>query len=144
VPPLRERRDDIPLLANGLLGRIAERLQTPEPRLADTTPDRLMAYDWPGNVRELENVLTQAVLRARTGVVTPDLLAFGSSPAQPVENAADAGYLLRPLDDVEEEHIQRVLDHTGGHKGRTCEILRISRPALDRKIAKYGLRVPGR
>jgi DNA-binding NtrC family response regulator len=144
VPPLRERRDDIPLLANGLLSRIAGRLHRPELRLAEATLDRLMAYDWPGNVRELENVLTQAALRARTGIVTPDLPVFGSSPAQTAETAADGAYLLRPLEEVEAEHIQRVLDRTAGHKGHACEILRISRPALDRKIAKYGLRVPGR
>jgi DNA-binding NtrC family response regulator len=51
---------------------------------------------------------------------------------------------LQTLDAVEAEHIQRVLDHTGGHKGQSCEILGISRPALDRKITKYGLRLPQR
>jgi two-component system response regulator AtoC len=57
---------------------------------------------------------------------------------------ADLDLVLRTLDAVEAEHIQRVLDHVQGHKGRTCEILGISRPALDRKIVRYGLRVPGR
>jgi DNA-binding NtrC family response regulator len=50
--------------------------------------------------------------------------------------------LLRTLEQVEAEHVQQVLDHTGGHKGKTCDILGISRPALDRKIAKYGLQLP--
>jgi transcriptional regulator with PAS, ATPase and Fis domain len=54
---------------------------------------------------------------------------------------AEMGQARFPL---EAEHIQRVLDHTGGHKGQSCEILGISRPALDRKITKYGLRLPGR
>jgi len=151
MPPLRERREDIPLLAEGLLGRIAERAGIALPRLTQAALDRLCAHDWPGNVRELENLLTQATVRARNDLITPDLLgiAQGSALQQgPKEasasGAADAGDALQSLDAVEAGHIQRVLDHTGGHKGRSCEILGISRPALDRKIQKYGLRVPGR
>jgi len=151
MPPLRERREDIPLLAEGLLGRIAERAGIALPRLTQAALDRLCAHDWPGNVRELENLLTQATVRARNDLITPDLLgiAQGSAVQQgPKEasasGAADAGDALQSLDAVEAAHIQRVLDHTGGHKGRSCEILGISRPALDRKIQKYGLRVPGR
>jgi two-component system response regulator AtoC len=153
MPPLRERREDIPLLAEGLLGRIAERAGIPLPRLTQAVLERLCAYDWPGNVRELENLLTQAAVRARNDLITPDLLGAGSqAPAGRVQTG-DApgrgvgegpGGALQTLDALEAEHIQRVLDHTGGHKGQSCEILGISRPALDRKIQKYGLRVPGR
>jgi len=151
MPPLRERREDIPLLVEGLLGRIAERAGIALPRLTQAALDRLCAHDWPGNVRELENLLTQAAVRARNELITPDLLgiAQGSAAQQGPKEAsasgsADAGETLQSLDAVEAAHIQRVLDHTGGHKGRSCEILGISRPALDRKIQKYGLRVPGR
>jgi DNA-binding NtrC family response regulator len=149
MPPLRERREDIPLLAAALLERISGRIHKPTCKLADGALRRLEAYDWPGNVRELENLLTQAAVHARTPVITPDLLSFGSSQetgagpdagvAVPADNA-----VLRTLDQVEAEHIQRILDHTGGHKGRTSEILGISRPALDRKIEKYGLKLPAR
>lgn len=151
MPPLRERREDIPLLAEGLLGRIAERAGIPLPRLTQAALERLWAYDWPGNVRELENLLTQAAVRARNDLITPDLLGIAQGSAAqrgPREasatGAAGAGNALQSLDAVESAHIQRVLDHTGGHKGQSCEILGISRPALDRKIIKYGLRVPGR
>ena len=154
VPPLRERREDIPLLVEGLLGRIAERLGQPCPRLTEAALAALRRRDWPGNVRELENLLTQASLQARTGVITPDLLGMtpesAGVPVAPTEaplhawDAAPEAAVLRTLDAVEAEHVQRVLDHTGGHKGRSCEILGISRPALDRKIAKYGLRLPAR
>lgn len=152
VPPLRDRREDIPMLCEGLLKRIGERLGQPTPRISDPALSRLQTYDWPGNVRELENLLTQAAVQARSGLITPDLLAFATrapggtpkSQGQPRSDAAGEGGVLRTLDDVEAEHIQRVLDHTQGHKGRTCEVLGISRPALDRKIAKYGLRVPAR
>jgi two-component system response regulator AtoC len=149
LPPLRDRREDIPLLAEGLLARIGERAGRPGLRLDPGALDELRAHDWPGNVRELENRLTQAALQARHGLITADLLGPASGEPQQSGDARagaepdDAG-VLRTLDDVEAEHIQRVLEHTGGHKGRACEILAISRPALDRKILKYRLRLPHR
>jgi DNA-binding NtrC family response regulator len=151
MPPLRERKEDIPLLADGLLERIADRIHKPRPQLTDTALSHLMAYDWPGNVRELENLLTQASVHARTAVITPDLLPIGGTGVEPAAAVGEVGEppptqagALRTLDEVEAEHVQRVLDHTGGHKGRTSEILGISRPALDRKIDKYGLKLPRR
>lgn len=139
VPPLRERRDDIPLLVAGLMERIARSLQRPPLKLTETALARLCQYDWPGNVRELVNVLTQALVRARYPVLTPDLLALPDRPAAPA--TATEGPLLS-LDEVEALHIQRVLAATGGHKGHACDILGISRPALDRKIQKYQLQLP--
>jgi DNA-binding NtrC family response regulator len=156
MPPLRARRDDIPLLVEGLLARIAARLGTPPPRISEEALRRLAAHEWPGNVRELENVLTQATLQARTGMITAELLplappasgapvaATGAAADETAEQGLAPSLIARRLDAVEAEHIQRVLGHTGGHKGRACEILGISRPALDRKIRKYGLRLPGR
>ena len=151
MPPLRERLDDIPLLVETLLGRIAEKLERPCPRITEAALARLGAHDWPGNVRELENLLTQAVLQARHDTITPEMLEFGDSargaatPGDTAEGesaATAAAGVLRSLDEVAAEHIQRVLEHTEGHKGRTCEILGISRPALDRKIEKHRLRLP--
>jgi DNA-binding NtrC family response regulator len=151
MPPLRERKEDIPMLVEGLLERIAGRIHKPKPRLTDAALAHLMACDWPGNVRELENVLTQASVHARNAVITPDLLPVGALRAEApgAEPAAGSGvpagpHVLRTLDEVEAEHVQRVLEHTSGHKGRTSEILGISRPALDRKIDKYHLKLPGR
>jgi DNA-binding NtrC family response regulator len=149
MPPLRERRDDIPLLVEGLLTRIADRLGQARPRIAEAALTHLCRHDWPGNVRELENRLTQAMVQARTGLITADLLELDAEPTTApgafeasVSGKPPEGQVLRTLDAVEAEHVQRVLDHTGGHKGKTCEILGISRPALDRKIEKYGLRMP--
>jgi DNA-binding NtrC family response regulator len=143
MPPLRARREDIALLVDGLLNRIAKRLSVPRPQVTESALAALASYDWPGNVRELENLLTRVALTAREGVVTPDLLELPAAAATAMTSTADrmasATMVLRTLDEVEAEHIQRVLSHTGGHKARSCEILGISRPALDRKIAKYGL-----
>ena len=107
----------------------------------------LMQYDWPGNVRELENTLTQALIHARNAEITPDLLTFKSRQSVPeavpaaVESEAEA---IPPcsLEEMESAHVQKVLNYTGGHKGRSSRILGISRPALDRKIKKYGLTLP--
>jgi DNA-binding NtrC family response regulator len=153
MPPLRERREDIPLLVEGLLARIAERLGQARPRIAEAAMARLSRHDWPGNVRELENRLTQAMVRARTGPITADLLELDAEAEAELTTAPAGGaggvpgtppesLVLRTLAAVEAEHVQRVLDHTGGHKGKTCDILGISRPALDRKIEKYALRMP--
>jgi DNA-binding NtrC family response regulator len=148
MPPLRERREDIPMLVEGLLARIAGRLERPCPRVTEQALARLSARDWPGNVRELENLLTQAVLQARHAVITPEMLELDASPpmaaGEPSLSASAAASPLRSLDAVAAEHIQRVLDYTDGHKGRSCEILGISRPALDRKIEKYKLSLPKR
>jgi DNA-binding NtrC family response regulator len=165
MPPLRERLEDLPLLVSALLARIAERLERPRPRITEAALQHLSSYHWPGNVRELENLLTQALLQARHATITPELLVLGNGgPGTGVASSRDArrgtagdtldaadsattaegGAALRSLDEVAAEHIQRVLDQTGGHKGRSCEILGISRPALDRKIDKYRLEVPKR
>ena len=141
-PPLRERLDDTPLLAQSLLDRIAVNNHACPPPLSEAVFDKPQQHDWPGNVRELENTLTQALLRARGGTILPDHIQFaGATPAMGSPPGHDKAAPLRSLDEVEAEHIQHVLDHTRGHKGRSCEILGISRPALDRKISKYGLRI---
>jgi DNA-binding NtrC family response regulator len=145
LPALRQRRDDIPLLAASLLARAAQLADRPRPALSAAALDALQAHAWPGNVRELENVLTQALVLARDGRIDAEHIRLRTgadkAPGAAVHAQAEP---LHSLDEVEARHIQRVLDHTGGHKGRSCEILGISRPALDRKIHKYGLRLPGR
>ncbi len=142
LPPLRERRDDIPLLVEALLTRAAQKMERPASPIAPQALDLLLRHDWPGNVRELENILTQALVQAREGIISADLIRFHPSrnsrtqdPITPDNNT------LPTLEEIEAQHIQKVLWHTGGHKGNSCQILGISRPALDRKIKKYRLRL---
>jgi len=146
LPPLSERREDIPLLAQALIGRIARRIHKPAIPLTEGALQLLQQHDWPGNVRELENMLTQALVQARSNALTPDLLPVrgrhSDKPPAPVPAAPADESPLQTLDQVEAAHIQRVLIHTGGHKGNSCKILGISRPALDRKILKYQLTLP--
>ena len=149
LPPLRDRPEDIPMLAAALLEKAARQNERAAPALAKSAVDLLCRYEWPGNVRELENVLIQAMVLARDGQINASHIRFRHAP-EPAGSSQDASShgaqdsAWPSLDEVEAGHIQRVLEHTGGHKGRSCEILGISRPALDRKIQKYGLRVPGR
>jgi len=151
LPPLRQRAEDIPTLVDGLLDRICRAEGKPN---LQTTPEAmalLKHYNWPGNIRELHNVLTQAVIRARGSFIGPLELSINTDTCydQAALNCGEAGAQNTPsgtpmtLADMEAKHIQYVLDYTKGHKGNSAKMLDISRPALDRKIEKYGLFVKG-
>jgi two-component system response regulator AtoC len=146
LPPLRERREDIPVLAERLLGHISRELGRKLDGLSSTALDRLITYDWPGNVRELRNALTRAAVKSRGSVITEDCLELGRAESVPfddvgasVEAAAAEAARFPTLDEVEREHIRRALARTRGHKGKTCDLLGISRPTLTRKIRRYAL-----
>ena len=132
VPPLRERTGDIPLLAQHLLGSSSQALHRPEPVLSHAAIEVLMRYSWPGNVRELENCLTRALVVARGDVIRPEHVLVGRvTTGEPAS--------LPTLDSVERAHVERVLAATGGRKAETARTLGISRPRLDRLLAKHGL-----
>jgi DNA-binding NtrC family response regulator len=132
LPPLRDRRSDIPTLAAELIRRASGAAGAPLPVLSPEALARLMEHDWPGNVRELENCLARAVVVASGGVIRPEHLAI-APPREPARPS------IAPLNEVEKEHIRRTLEATGGHKARAAEILGVSRPRLNRLIEKYGL-----
>ncbi|MDX2093128.1 MAG: sigma-54 dependent transcriptional regulator [Kofleriaceae bacterium] len=144
LPPLRERASDIPLLVEGLLSKINRDLGKAVRYVTPTALARLGAYAWPGNVRELENMLTRAVVLAKTDVLDETLLQIGADAlgADAASHGAetDADGTLPTLREIERAHIRRVLARTEWNKRRACAILDISRPTLDRKIEEYGLR----
>ena len=132
VPPLRERAGDLPLLAATLVRRAAAAVGRPEPVLAPDALAALARHAWPGNVRELENCLTRAVVVASGDVIRAEHLVLGgAAPEGPAK--------LGTLDDVEREHVLRVLAATRGHKARAAQILGISRPRLDRILARHDI-----
>lgn len=139
LPPLRERPDDIEPLAAHFLKRFASRLKKPLTGFAPDALRQLIDYHWPGNIRELENVIERAAILARDTLITPAVLPPLRSITAPITNLASEGSPLRSMEDVEREHIQRVLISTGFHKSRTAEVLGISRKTLDRKIDEYNL-----
>ena len=132
IPPLRERKEDIPELAEHLLGKVSRALGRPCPSLSQEALGKLKAHSWPGNVLELENTLTRAVVLATGDVIQSRNLDL--SGAMSTEDPP-----LRALEEMEAEHVLRVLEATGWHKSRAAEILGTSRPRLNRLIAKHKL-----
>jgi DNA-binding NtrC family response regulator len=132
IPPLRERRPDIPLLVRHVLGRISNELGR-QLQVAEEVMDALLGHDWPGNVRELENALTRAAVLARGSTITAEHLSLRTS-SDPLPDPDD-----QSLDAIERAHVQRVLAQTRQNKSRAAQILGVSRPRLDRMIARHGL-----
>ena len=135
LPPLREHREDIPLLVEHLLKRINIELHKKIVKVADNDLERLMAFDWPGNVRELYNVLIRAAVVSKGDVLV--LGDFGDRQATPPDSL---GRSLPSLKELEKEHIERVLRFTKGNYGEACEILGITRPTLRKKLEDYNLK----
>ncbi len=131
IPPLRERGDDVLLLARSAACRFARELRKPEPVFTNRALNALRAYAWPGNVRELENVVHRLVLMSERHVIDapdlPDLMRFSIGGA--------AGDVKRTLAEVEADHIQAVLASVGGNKTRAAAILGIDRKTLGNKLA---------
>ncbi len=142
IPPLRERRDDIPLIAERLLGEVTREVGRKVQGLSVDALDKLCMAEWPGNVRELRNVLTRAVVRARGRIVDEDDLDLGAGLDARPPAAPSAPERFLTLDELERAHVQRALELAGGHRGQACALLGVSRPTLLRKIRKYGLEVP--
>jgi two-component system response regulator AtoC len=142
LPPLRKRMEDLSLLTEHLLQKINQRLHTRVKHISESTWTLMQAYNWPGNVRELENILTRAAVLCRDDTITPDLLGLespsdASSAPDTDQGSRERGLELISLDELEERHVRQILEHTHWHKGKTCRILGISRPALERRIKKY-------
>ena len=138
LPPLRERPEDLPDLVQTLLARINRETRRRVTHLDGDLMDCFRAYRWPGNVRELENRLMQAVALCPGQVLTRDLFQpdLCSGPA---EAGAERPLSTRSLAEMEKVHVRRVLEATGWHRGRACEILGVSRPRLRRLIRDHGL-----
>jgi two-component system, NtrC family, response regulator HydG len=132
IPPLRERRSDIPLIAKHMVRRAGAALGAAEPVLSDDALNRLLEHSWPGNVRELENCVMRAVVVASGNVIRAEHI----SVASPRRSTSAP---LWSLEQIEREHLTRVLAATEGHKGRAAEILGVSRPRLSRMLRKYEL-----
>jgi DNA-binding NtrC family response regulator len=136
LPPLRERRGDIPLLAAHFLRESAREMGRHAEGFSDAATDRLMAHDWPGNVRELQNAVERAVVVQRGARIEADDLPLSAT-------AAHAKGGPRSLADMEQHHIADVLAETEGNISRSARILGIDRVTLYNKIRKYGLTRPG-
>ncbi|OGA53722.1 MAG: Fis family transcriptional regulator [Betaproteobacteria bacterium RIFCSPLOWO2_12_FULL_62_58] len=142
LPPLRDRKEDIPDLVQALLARINREMRRRVWRIDPHVLRCFEAYDWPGNVRELENALMKAVALCPADVITCDLLPEQMCSVSAPLRKSDKPETQWRLRDVEKVHILRVLESTGWHRGRACEILGISRPRLRRMIKEFELVPP--
>jgi len=135
LPPLRQRREDIPLLAAHFLKKHGVRGGNRIRGFSEEAVAALVKHAWPGNVRELENAIERAIVLARGDLITPtDLLYYG--PHLEADRSID---YLSPLACVEKEHIARALLHHAGNRTATAKTLGIDRKTLWRKMQTYGL-----
>ena len=139
VPPLRERLDDVPLIAGRFLKRFNEQYGK---RITDLSPDtvmRLVRYDWPGNIRQLESVIERAVLFCSGTELLPNCL-----PEEFQTRLASSSFVIPPLlpmEEIEREAIMQTLERTAGNIKKSAQILRFPRPTFYRKLKKLGIKV---
>jgi len=138
LPTLRERREDIPILADFFLNHFRKKKGNPLPeKISDKAITSMMDYHWPGNVRELENVMERAVTLCDEKEVDPFHLSY-NGPGNQSDFRRDDGELIR-LDDVERLHIQKLLERYKHNKSKTAQALDVDRKTLRNKIIKYGI-----
>jgi DNA-binding NtrC family response regulator len=139
LPALRQRADDIPLLAEHFLARTATLRGEPQKTLSDDALEALVTYTWPGNVRELENALERAVI-----LTSRDSIAVSALPERVTQRVseplvADRTPANPTLEAVERAYIMWVLQSEGGNKSRAAEVLGIDPSTLYRKLSRYGV-----
>jgi len=137
LPPLRERVDDIPLLAEHIIGQLAEREGRDAPELSDSARQQLAGYPWPGNVRELQNFLEKAMLFNREPVL--ELPPLPKADRRGQEGDSEGFSLKQATRELEARYIRRALDHTDGNRTQAAKLLEISLRALMYKIKEYKL-----
>ncbi|MBW6490066.1 MAG: sigma-54 dependent transcriptional regulator [Lentimicrobium sp.] len=137
MPPLRSRKDDIDELVRHLMQKLNQKMNKKILKVGNGVIDKLKAHSWPGNVRELENVLLQAMIMTRSDVLEKENIII--SPHMQSETV-DEQTVLVPISVIEKNHIQKVLDKLNWNKLEASRVLEITRPTLNAKILRYGLK----
>jgi len=132
IPPLRERKEDIPLLTEHFLAKYSQQTTKHADRVDRGAEKILKSYDWPGNVRELENAIERAVVLSKSRTLTERDFSFLKAASAAVPEG-------RSLIEMEKHHIKAILDECGGNMSQTARILGINRSTLYQKMNKYGL-----
>ena len=142
VPPLRDRKQDIPPLVASFVRQFSQKLSKEEPAIAPDAFQKLLDYAWPGNVRELQNAIEYAVVLSRQNLIgIKDLPAEVQLPTalQQAERAAAGRQGVQSLDDVERNTILQALAQCHGNKKKAAELLGIQRPTLYNKLKRYAI-----
>jgi DNA-binding NtrC family response regulator len=137
ISPLRERKEDIPQLVNHFLKKYNRKRAVPVTRVEPETMKLLMSNHWPGNVRELENSIERALILEDGEVLLPGSFPWMAGKRQMRTLAGSSK--VYSLEELEKQHIGRVLKETDGHRGKAANLLGIDRKTLYQKIKKYGL-----
>ncbi|MBI1967774.1 MAG: sigma-54-dependent Fis family transcriptional regulator [Gemmatimonadetes bacterium] len=137
LPPLRERRDDIPIFVDAFLKRIAKEHDEPLKRLTSDALEAIMAYDWPGNVRELENALERAVILTKGEAINLAAIPEKVTQRKAEPLVAERQHHNPTLEVIEQAYITWVLQSEGGNKTRAAEVLGIDPSTLYRKLSRY-------
>ena len=140
VPPLRERLDDVPLIAKHFLQRFNFQYDKNIRSLSQETVSRLLRYDWPGNIRELESVIERAVLFCAGNQLRPECLPEEFQRSRLINSIFVIPPLV-PMEEIEREAILQTLERTSGNVRRSAQILRFPRPTFYRKLKKLGIKV---
>ena len=150
LPPLRERKEDIPLLVEHFLQKAARRMGTTPHRIAPDILEMFMKYDWPGNVRELENEVYRLVAVSPNEEIQPDLVSTHiqsggvpilHQPSLPKFERIDENTLRKAIANAEREVIMQALEHTGGNRSKAAKLLGLSSAGLIKKMNRCGLSV---
>jgi len=137
LPPLRDRRDDIPIFVKEFLGHIATERGESSKILSAEAQEVIMSYDWPGNVRELENALERAVTLTKGDTIPRSAIPDKVSERKAEPLVADRLHKNPALDVIEQAYITWVLQSEGGNKTRAAEVLGIDPSTLYRKLSRY-------
>ena len=141
IPPLRERKEDIPPLIDHFLKKYAEENGKEMAGLSSEAQDVLLKYDYPGNVRELENIIERAVVIARDDVITIKDLPFREAMEEGGDGRkAEEGLLRGSIEELERKLISEAMEKAGDHQTRAADILGISERMLRYKLKKYGFK----
>ena len=135
VPPLRERREDIPVLAEYFLKKYKSGIDTPLTRISKEAIDILAQYDWPGNVREMKNLIHRCTVMIDSEVLMPEHFENMLNVHKPRKNSELS--VGQTIEDVERELIYKTLEKTGGNKTRAAEILDVTPRTLRNKLSRY-------
>jgi DNA-binding NtrC family response regulator len=135
IPPLRERKLDIPAIARFFIKKYSQSMNKNVIDISNDTLEMLVEYNWPGNVRELRNVIERAMVVTKGNLIELNDLSFFFPDAE-----LDSGENIPSLDDVEKAHIQKVLEITNGNIAQAAGILKVSRLTMYNKIEKYQLK----
>jgi len=137
LPPLRERRDDIPIFVKEFLGHIAAERGESAKTVSPEAEEVILAYDWPGNVRELENALERAVTLTKSDVIPRSAIPDKITERKAEPLVTDRVHKNPSLDVIERAYITWVLQSEGGNKTRAAEVLGIDPSTLYRKLSRY-------